>query len=162
MTLNRLRIAHQLSLLIAATVVLAVLVVGGFSAFNLRSGFHDYLKARDEEQLTRLVALLERRATADPQWNWLRDEPDPLRSLMDEFLGRPPRGERRGLPGLPPPPRDERPPPSPGQGNMRERLILTDLQGNRLAGQAYAFSSRNVFVRAQEATAAGRPVVVSA
>ena len=51
----RLRIAHQLSLLLTAAVVLAVLAVGGVSLWSLRSGFGDYLRQRDEEQLTRFI-----------------------------------------------------------------------------------------------------------
>ena len=50
MPLPRLKIAHQLSLLITGAVVLAVLVVGGLSFLNLRSGFRDYLKVREDEQ----------------------------------------------------------------------------------------------------------------
>ena len=57
----RLRIAHQLSLLLAAAVVLAVLLVGGLSVWNLHSGFVDYLRLRDDEQFTRFVQLVERR-----------------------------------------------------------------------------------------------------
>jgi hypothetical protein len=46
----RLRIAQQLSLLLACAVVLAVAAVGGVSLWNLRNGFVDYLRLRDEEQ----------------------------------------------------------------------------------------------------------------
>ncbi len=46
-----------------------------------------------------------------------------------------------------------------GSWNAVAQLTPADAQGNRLAGQAYAFSSRNVFVRAQDESAAGRPVV---
>jgi len=85
-----LKIAHQLSLLLAAMVVLAVAGVGGLTVWNLRSGFTDYLRQRDDEQLMRLVQLIERRAVRDPQFNWLRaDEREAMRELMDEFYGRP-------------------------------------------------------------------------
>ena len=86
----RLRIAHQLSLLLTAAVVLAVLAVGGLSLWNLRSGFGEYLRLRDDEQLTRFVQLLERRAAADPSMNWLRGNREAQRDLMDELMGRPP------------------------------------------------------------------------
>jgi len=149
MPLPRLKIAHQLSLLISAAVVLAVVVVGGLSFLNLRSGFKDYLQVRDDEQLMRLVALIEQHAASDPQLQWLRDDPEPLRALMDEFNGRAPRGQR------PPPPRDldpqrphradDRPPPHPenpppppargGLGSLGERVFIRDLQGQRLAGR---------------------------
>ena len=46
-----------------------------------------------------------------------------------------------------------------GSWNAVAELTPADAAGNRLAGQAYAFSSRNVFIRAQEKSAAGRPVV---
>ena len=59
-----LKIAHQLSLLLAAIVVLAVASVGGLTVWNLRNGFNDYLRLRDDEQLMRLVKLVERRATS--------------------------------------------------------------------------------------------------
>lgn len=145
MRLPRLRIAHQLSLLIAATVVLAVLVVGGLSFLNLRSGFRDYLQTRDDDQLTRFVALVEQHAATDPQLQWLREDPEPMRALMDEFSGRAPRGQHRPLaprdfgpaPGRPPPPFNQPPPPGPrgGLGSLGERMFIRDLQGQRLAGR---------------------------
>jgi two-component system sensor histidine kinase BaeS len=136
----RLKIAHQLSLLIAAAVVLAVLVVGGLSAFNLRSGFRDYLQARDDEQLMRLVALIEQHAASDPQFQWMRNDPEPMRALMDEFNGRSTRTQRPPPPpgpGFAPPPRPEDPPPPArgGLGSLGERLFIRDLQGQRLAGR---------------------------
>jgi two-component system sensor histidine kinase BaeS len=133
MRFNRLRIATQLSILITATVVLAVAVVGGLSVLNLREGFRDYLQVRDDEQLSRLVALIEQRSEDDPTLGWLRDNPDPMRLLMDAFNGRPPRGPR--------PVQGERerpsPPPHPGGGrnNFGDRLLIKDLQGQALAGR---------------------------
>lgn len=149
MHLPRLRIAHQLSLLIAAAVVVAVLVVGTLSVLNLRSGFKDYLQVRDEEQLMRLVVLIERHAATDPELQWLRDDPEPMRALMDEFNGRAPRGQRPppqrpyGSPPppegeLPPPRADAPPPPGPrggGLGSLGERVFIRDAQGQRLAGR---------------------------
>jgi len=162
---RRLPIALQLSLLIASAVVLAVLVIGGLSFLNLRSGFKDYLQVRDEEQLVRFVAMVERRAATDTELQFLRQDPDPLRALMDEFSGRPPRGQRppprRGQgDGHPPPPRPKNgdtgpqrqrppppegeslPPPAPrgpgvgGQGSLGERMLIRDAQGQRLAGRS--------------------------
>lgn len=161
MKFPRLRLAHQLSLLIAAAVVLAVLVVGSLSALNLRSGFQDYLQARDDEQLMRLVALLEQRSASDPQLQWLRDEPDPMRAIMDAFNGRAGRPRRpEGPPANNPPPRDERPPvgvdgrplpppplrqdgppatrpPPAARDNLGDRLIIRDRNGQRLAGRPH-------------------------
>lgn len=159
MPIPRLKIAHQLSLMMAAAAVLAVLVVGGLSAYNLRSGFSDYLKVRDDEQLMRLVALIEQRAATDPDFDWLRDKPEAMRALMDEFAGRPLRGQR------PPPPRDsarrgppdesgrDRPPPRPGTdepppprpgggggggsgaGSLGDRVLIRDREGRKIAGR---------------------------
>ena len=111
----RLRIAHQLSLLIATTVTLAVLVVGGLTVWNLHSGFVDYLRQRDDAQLMRLVQIVERKAAVDPSFQWLTlNEREAMRMLMDEFNGRTFRPNRldlggqplsqRGPPGRPPPP----------------------------------------------------------
>jgi two-component system sensor histidine kinase BaeS len=136
MHLPRLRIATQLSLLLTSAVVLAVLAVGGLSVWNLRSGFIDYLRARDDVQFTRFVQLLERRAASDPSMAWLRDDREAMRELMDEFTGRPLRGRRPPPPGpdgmrQPPPP-----PPTAGEaGNVAERIVIRDLQGQRLAGR---------------------------
>ncbi|OYT91664.1 MAG: hypothetical protein CFE43_12005 [Burkholderiales bacterium PBB3] len=142
MPLPRLRIAHQLSLLMAAAVVLAVVVVAVLSAFNLRSGFRDYLQARDDEQLMRLVALVEQRSAQDPRLNWLRAEPEPMRALMDAFNGRAPRP--LAAPGRPrpgeeqrPPRPDNRPPPNPPRDSMGDRLMIRDAQGEQLAGRPH-------------------------
>ena len=147
MSLPRLRIAHQLSLLMTGAVLLAVLGVGALSLWSLRSGFHDYLKQRDEEQLTRLVKLVERRAAADPSMNWLRNDREAMRELMDELSGRgarrrgppppPPPGNSFGFPPQPPPPpgRERRPPPELVMaGNLPERVVILDAQGERLGG----------------------------
>ena len=150
MHLPRLRIAHQLSLLLSASVVLAVMAVGGLSVWNLHSGFLDYLRLRDEEQLTRFVQLVERHAaTATPaaSMGWLTDDPQAARDLMDEFNGRPVRGRRPPPPPPewghdepPPPPRPHGPRPGPGgpgapAGNLAERVVILDLDGRRLAGR---------------------------
>ena len=152
---RRLPIALQLSLLIAAAVVVAVVVVGTLSFLNLRSGFKDYLQVRDDEQLMRFVTMLESRAANDPELQWLRQDPDPMRALMDEFTGRAARGQRPPPPqrgyGRPPrredgPPGQQEPPPPPrsedatprtprGQGSLGERMLLRDAQGQRLAGR---------------------------
>ena len=137
----RLRIAHQLSLLLTAAVVLAVLAVGGVSLWSLRSGFGDYLRQRDEEQLTRFIQLLERRAAADPSMDWLRGNREAQRDLMDELIGRPiqPRTGRpeettdeRGEP-----PHRRRPPHRrPAEaGNIADRIVVLDVRGDWLAGR---------------------------
>jgi two-component system sensor histidine kinase BaeS len=110
------------------------------SVWNLRSGFIDYLRTRDDAQFTRFVQVLERRAAADPSMAWLRDDREAMRELMDEFTGRPLRGRR------PPPPDrrsdlDEMPPPppplpaAPAGGNLGDRITIREMQGQRLAGR---------------------------
>ncbi len=144
MHLPRLRIATQLSLLLTVAVVLAVLAVGGLSVWNLRSGFIDYLRVRDDAQFTRFVQALERRAAADPSMAWLRDDREAMRDLMDEFNGRTLRGRRPPPPawadrdGMQPPPPRHSPPPAPTAtpaSNLGDRITIWDLQGQRLAGR---------------------------
>jgi two-component system sensor histidine kinase BaeS len=151
-----LKIAHQLSLLLTAMVVLAVACVGGLTVWNLRSGFTDYLRQRDDEQLMRLTQMIERRAASDPQLQWLRaNEREAMRELMDEFYGRqfhplqsadfghpPPRGLRPGQDPRPGPARPDwqRPPPPPpppgtGGGALRDRVLIRDAQGQWVAGR---------------------------
>ena len=132
----RLRIAQQLSLLLACAVVLAVVAVGGVSLWNLRNGFADYLKLRDEEQLTRFVSLLERRAQADPSMDWLRGNREAQRALIDEMRGRP-AGRRPPPPG----PGMERPGPPPGPPpihDLGDRIVVRDAKGQWLAGRPQA------------------------
>ncbi len=145
-------LAHQLSLLLTAAVVLAVLVVGGVTLWNLRSGFTDYLRLRDEEQLTRLMEIVERRAALDPSMEWLRGNREAYRSLVDELVGRPRAERRRPPPGpgawpgggeppregprdRPPPPPPPPPPPGGPTGNLGDRIVITDAQGRWLAGR---------------------------
>jgi two-component system sensor histidine kinase BaeS len=117
MHIPKLKIAHQLSLLMAGLVVLAVVVVGGLTVWNLQRGFSEYLRLRDDEQLTRLVQLVERRAARDTSMDWLRGNRQAMRELMDELAGREPRDGRDGRDNRPqrerPPPGD-RPPPADG------------------------------------------------
>jgi two-component system, OmpR family, sensor histidine kinase BaeS len=140
--LQRLRILHQLWLLLLIAVVLAVLAVGGVVAWNLRAGFGDYLRARDTQQMTRLAALVAEMSAQDPQLEWLRGGPSAMRSLMDEFSQRegllqprsgPPSPEQVDLPaqaGRPALPR--RAPPG---GAIGPRTQIYDAQGQWLAGR---------------------------
>ena len=140
MRVPKLRIAQQLSLLLSAAVVLAVLAVGGLSVWNLQRGFSEYLRQRDDEQLTRLVQVLEQRAAQDPTMEWLRDNRQAMRSLMDEAGGREPPDRRPAPPAerdpLQGPPLAGRPPPPPqALGNLAPRVLIRDVQGARLAGR---------------------------
>ena len=53
-----LRLVHTLSLLLLSAVLLAVLAMGAVTAWNLKSGFADYLEARDVERLEQFAALV--------------------------------------------------------------------------------------------------------
>lgn len=152
----RLRIVHQLSLLVAGSVLLAALAMGGIVAWNLRAGFSDYLRVRDRQQLERFAQVVAERV------DWQQPsmpERLPMRELMDEFLHRegltpppgwrpPPRGDR------PPPPRGDRPPPTHGPGGephrggpgprpparaeIGQRLQVVDPDGRHLGGPRFA------------------------
>ena len=154
----RLRIAHQLSLLLAAAVVLAVLLVGGLSVWNLHSGFVDYLRLRDDEQFTRFVQLVERHAALDPGMDWLRNNHEAMRELTDEFNGGRPPGPPPGPPEQGRPPHMPPPRPPPAAGNLAERVVLRDSQGNRLAGRSQMPDARRT-VRAIKVD--GREVAVA-
>ncbi|MBK7653779.1 MAG: hypothetical protein IPJ18_00210 [Betaproteobacteria bacterium] len=112
----KLRIVHQLSLLLIGAVLLSMLTVGGVVFWNLRIGFGEYLQARDDAQLDRFVQLVERKATADPSFGWLRGSRQAMENLGDEFGEAEGFGGRRGQ--RPPPhlrPGGPRPPPPPPQ-----------------------------------------------
>lgn len=160
----RLRIVHQLSLLLAAGALLSAAAVGGVVAWNLRAGFSDYLRSRDAQQLERFAEVVAQRAHLLPA----DGSRLPMRELMDEFLHREglapppgwrPEGEgRRPRPGPPPPPgpvgdgrapdggarppRDAPPPqqgglPRPGPDSVTQRIQVLDPQGRRLGGPEF-------------------------
>ena len=168
---RRLPIALQLSLLIAAAVVVAVLVVGTLSFLNLRSGFKDYLQVRDDEQLMRFVTMVESHAATDPDLQWLRQDPDPMRMLMDEFTGRGARGQRPPPPpqqrgyGRPPrredgppgqPLQQQRPPPPEGEEQSPPPPRAEDAAPRSPRGQG-SLGERMLLRDAQGRRLAGRP-----
>ena len=57
----RLRSVHQLSLLLAGIALLTAAAMGGRLAWNLRAGFSDYLRSRDEQQPERLAEVVAQR-----------------------------------------------------------------------------------------------------
>lgn len=150
----RLKIAHQLALLLLAAVVLTIGVVGGLGLWNLRSGFSDYLRQRDGEQLMRLVKLLEARAAQDPDLTWLRrNERQAMRELIDGFYeryersggppSRPPPAAEGGTRAPPPPP--PRPPPAINpqvSSALRDRVGVFDADGIQIGGRPQAAGER--------------------
>ena len=143
----RIRLVHQLSLLLLATVVLAVGAMAAVVAWNLRAGFSDYLRAQDAQMLDRMLVLAERDLA---QGGGPRDDGrgwgPVLRAWLDEMAeangATRGRGFARPLPpsGLDQPPR---PPPPPPLGlpadpsNFGPRLLLLDAAARQpLAGRA--------------------------
>lgn len=143
----RLRLVHQLSLLLSAIVVLVVLAMAALLGWNLRAGFADYLREQDAQVLDRLMIVaeadLQRRGGPPPHWGpALRDWLDSTATSLGRRLAPP---ERRRPPAtgqwpgggagladerLPPRAGDDRPPPRPpprgDPANFGGRLVLLD------------------------------------
>lgn len=155
----RLRLVHKLSLLMLSLVLLAVLALGGLTAWNLRHGFGQYLAAREVVQLELfrdfLEAQLDRREL--PR---VRVQDLSMHALLNGFRGLPhdaPAPDRRGQPG----PtsgawtRWWRPPPPDSQAAWPERLSVRGLDGQLLLGRevwvtAAGHVDRPVFQDAQQ------------
>lgn len=152
----RLRLVHQLALLMALTVLLAVGAMASLQVWNLRRGFSDYLRGQDalvldrlmraaEVDLDRLDGLAPRELRAYMH-QWLDSTMPQLEADMPpEALATPPLDApsapaqlRRpwSLQALPPPPRPPRPPRDPAR--LGQRLVLLDAQGQWLAGRREA------------------------
>jgi two-component system, OmpR family, sensor histidine kinase BaeS len=98
----RLRLVHTLSLTLMAFTGVAVLALGGLTAWHLRNGFGDYLAAREVQHFERFVGFLEARLAREGGVAALQAGRLELRELLSE-LGPRPAGPG-GLPRLPPPP----------------------------------------------------------
>ena len=61
----RLRLVHTLSLTLLAFTGVAVLALGGLTAWHLRNGFGEYLATRDVQHFERLVGILEARLSRE-------------------------------------------------------------------------------------------------
>lgn len=128
----RLRLVHTLSLLLLTAVLLAVLAMGAVTAWNLKSGFADYLAARDVERLEQFAALVSEAAEEAGGVEALQRTRD-MRSLLDEFAQRqglrPARAPAEG-PGPPGPRRGG--PPRGGGDNFGERVVVVAPDGQLL------------------------------
>lgn len=123
----RLRLAHTLSLALLAFTGVAVLALGGLSAWHLRNGFGEYLAARDVQHFERFVAIVEARLSREGGTAELMAGRMDLRGLLDELNPRP--EAHLGLPG--------RPPASPPGGNPNafpERIQVRSPNGTVLLG----------------------------
>ena len=168
----RLSLVHQAVLLLVAAVLLAVTALGAAVAWNLRSGFSDYLRLQDQAWLDRFTSLASHavarqslaainarsgrlRALLDAADGW--GEPDPAMAAED-----PTHNGHEGheghdghddeaAPGLPPPPpHDERPPPRgerppPPRDSDRPPRAGTPRNGDRLV--LVAADGRTLFGR---------------
>jgi two-component system sensor histidine kinase BaeS len=167
----RLRIVHQLSLLLVGGVLLSLLLMAGFVGWNLKSGFSDYLRERDHQQLERFATLVAHRAETDPSLASLQNRAG-MHALMTEFLqseGLPARPQDEGLPAPPeaaqPPPRDDGPardgpamqrrPPPPPEMRAGQR---PGAGGGGGGGGGDTLPERLHIVDAQRHHLAGRPV----
>ncbi len=160
----RLRLVHQLALLMALTVLLAVGAMASLQVWNLRRGFSDYLRVQDSLVLDRLMHVAEADLHRLPGRShrelrlylhqWLEstnpqldveppaDEPprrDPEAPVPQP--AEPPGADRqlmrpRPPQALPAPPRPPRPPRDPAR--LGQRLVLLDAQGAWLAGRPEA------------------------
>ena len=97
----RLRLVHTLSLTLLAFAAIAVLALGGLTAWNLRHGFGSYLAARDVAHLERFVGVVESVAARAGGLAALPPGRQGMRMILDELNPIP-----EGLPG-----RGPRPPP---------------------------------------------------
>ncbi len=130
----RLRLAHQVFLLIMAVAAATATVMALAMALNLRQGFQDHLLARDIADLKAYVSSLERRLAALPDPIRLADHPNLIRSL----------------PGLAPRQAHHPPPPTPTPGaserlappmEFTARLIVLDPAGRVLLGPSDALAT---------------------
>lgn len=135
------RLVHTLSLLLVATVVLAVTAMGGVSAWNLRNGFSDYLLARDVDRLEKFAAFVAIRAEQGGGMASFEKSGMGMRHLLDGFA------QQQGLPSVyPPRPQpqsdklfdsERRPRPPPGRDAFGERISIVDLDGKYLWGKTF-------------------------
>jgi two-component system sensor histidine kinase BaeS len=100
----RLRLVHTLSLLLLGVILAAVLAFGGMLAWNLRSGFNDYLMALDTERLEQFAALIAEHVQRSGGLEAFRKGAIDIRPLLEEFGQRQGLGDRRNTPGPPGPP----------------------------------------------------------
>ncbi|MGL4575531.1 MAG: ATP-binding protein [Burkholderiaceae bacterium] len=135
----RLRLIHTLSLLLLSAVLVAVLAMAAVAAWNLNSGFADYLEARDIERLEQFATLAAELVEQAGGLAALRQRSPNMRELLDQFA------QRQGLEKRwPTPPNDERiagppsgsgdlplvrPPPG-GADGFGPRVTVVSLDGN--------------------------------
>lgn len=141
----RLRLVHQLALLLVVAVLLAVSLLGGVVAWNLKEGFGDYLRAQDEAWLDRFVALAQREV-AERGMAALSGPRETLGPLLNAVSPE--------AAGAAPPPDAERPPPPWSPEGRRPRPPMPDPAGPR---DPHGFGRRLVVLGADGQILWGRP-----
>jgi two-component system sensor histidine kinase BaeS len=133
----RLSLVHQTVLLLVAAVLLAVCALGGVVAWNLRSGFSDYLRLQDKAWLERFAQVAAQAVARDGLAAALAGPPGSLNEL---FLAAGPPDQRPPRLDEPPPRRADRPPPPPagrmppGAQRFAHRLSIATTDGRTLSG----------------------------
>ena len=132
-----------------AAVALAVAAMGGVMVWNLRTGFADYLAARDIERLESFVGIAAKALAEAGGADALRDRRLSMRELMDELA----RTEGMARPPKPPPPRRDgfergpgppKPPRGGGEGRFGERVAIYDLEGIPVIGRPLPREARYI------------------
>ncbi len=124
----RLRLIHTLALLLLSAVLLAVLAMGAVMAWNLKSGFADYLASRDVERLEQFAVLSAELIEQAGSLAALRQRSPDMRELLDLYA------QRQGLPRRK---RDDAGPDDPfprggppgGADGFGPRVNIVDLDG---------------------------------
>jgi two-component system sensor histidine kinase BaeS len=130
---GRLSLVQQLVLLLVAGVLLAVTVLGGVTAWNLREGFRAYLRAEDDNWLDRFAQLASD-TVAQRGLSAITGPAGTLHPLFDALA--PADHPRKPGPDAEPPPGGPAGAPVPGQQRPSSRLMVLDLQGQLLSGRA--------------------------
>ena len=78
----RLRLVHRLSLLLVTLTALCILALAALVAWNLRSGFGQYLAERDKRDLQQLATFIGERLEDSGNSNALADGSLRLRPLL--------------------------------------------------------------------------------
>ena len=145
------RLVHFIALALVTCMGLTVAIMTGWTVWQLRYGFDEYLQAHDTERLDQFARRLEVMAEKSNGVSVLLQQPWPV--VIDQLAGsvnqdrppdphapdRPARFESPHRPPLHPPPEeglDHRPPP-PHRGppdGFNRRLSLLDPQGQTLEG----------------------------
>src|SRR5476649_739489 len=107
----RLTNARKIALAVTAIVILCVGTMAWVTSSNLQRGFVAYLNEMQTQDLDQLRELLEARYRREGNFEWLRRQPQALKSVLDEMQPRvlfeaDGRGGPHPAPGMPPPPPD--------------------------------------------------------